>query len=141
MNVLEVSNRIQIPLEEIKFSYVKSSGPGGQNVNKTNTKAVLKWDFLKNASIEGPIRNRLMQRLKSHLNERGEITLMSDQFRTQGQNREVCLNKLKNLLLKASFVQKKRVKTTPSKNAKKKRLEAKKGHSLKKKSRQKPSLD
>lgn len=104
--ILEITPQIRIPFSEIEFSYARSSGPGGQNVNKVNSKAVLRWNLLRSPSLGAEIRECLLRKLRERLNYEGELLIMSDRFRDQKRNREDCLEKLRECLVLASFVQK-----------------------------------
>ncbi|MGK5089609.1 alternative ribosome rescue aminoacyl-tRNA hydrolase ArfB [Bdellovibrionota bacterium FG-2] len=130
--MLVITPFIQIPLTEFEFSFVRSSGPGGQNVNKVNSKAVLRWNLLSSPSLSLDIRARFMGKLANQLTRSGELLVSSDRFRDQGMNREDCLEKLKALLVAAAFIPKARKKSRPSFSSKRKAKEAKSLHSQKK---------
>lgn len=124
-------------LHEFVFTTSRSSGPGGQNVNKVNTKVTLKWDVLHSASITDEQRMLIREKLKSYFTKEGVLILMAQDKRSQLANKEAVLHKLDQLLKKA-FVRKKiRKATKPSKTAVKKRLESKKQHAEKKQWRKK----
>jgi len=122
-----------IPYSEYLFSYARSSGPGGQNVNKVNSKAILKWNLLKSESITDEQRERLLSKLKP--NNEGEVIVMSDRFRDQGRNKEDCIEKFYSMIKLALHEQKKRKKTKKSYSSKLKAIESKKRHSEKKRLR------
>lgn len=124
--VLKVSNQISIPRKEFEFSFVRSSGPGGQKVNKASTKAELRWNVDESPSISKKVKDRIKGLFKNKINEEGELILRSDRFRTQERNIADCLDKLKVILLKASTVPKKRVPTKPTKGSKERRILSKK---------------
>lgn len=119
-----------IPYSEFSFSFARSSGPGGQNVNKVNSKAVLKWNLNESQSITEDQRQQLQSKLK--LNEAGELIVVSDRFRDQGRNKEDCVQKFYELIKQALHVPKKRKKTKKTYSSKLKAKESKKRHSEKK---------
>ena len=125
-----MSRIVHIPESEFEFSYARSSGPGGQNVNKVNSKAVLKWDLHSSPSITEEERLRLLEKLK--LNESGQVVLMSDRFRDQKKNREDCIRKFGAMIEQALHVPKKRKKTRQSYSSRLKAKESKRRHSEKK---------
>ncbi len=125
-----MSRIVHIPESEFEFSYARSSGPGGQNVNKVNSKAVLKWDLHSSPSITEDERLRLLEKLK--LNESGQVVLMSDRFRDQKKNREDCIQKFGAMIEQALHVPKKRKKTRQSYSSRLKAKESKRRHSEKK---------
>jgi len=134
-----VNPRIQIPMSEFEFSFARSSGPGGQNVNKVNSKALLRWNIVESKSLPEDVLARFIEKFQSRLTGEGELVIQSDRFRDQLRNQEDCLEKLRSLLLEVAVPPKLRRKTKPSRSAKKKRVESKKKHSEKKMSRSKPS--
>lgn len=127
-----VSEKIQIAESELEFSYSRSSGPGGQNVNKVNSKAQLKW---KPDSLPWDIKNRFYQRYGQRLTSNGEILIVSDRHRDRLRNQEDCLEKLKAMLLEIEHPPKLRKKTKPTRSSQIKRGTAKRIQGLKKKLR------
>ena len=111
---LEITPFFRVPISEIEFSFVRSSGPGGQNVNKVNSKAMLRWNLLQSQNVGEVLRIRLIEKLQAKLTREGEIIISSDTHRDQGKNRDACLEKLKELLRAASVIPKARKKTKPS---------------------------
>jgi ribosome-associated protein len=136
--MLHVPPNLQIPLDELHFSYVRSSGPGGQNVNKVNTKAVLRWVVRDTTSIPDGVRHRFVERYSSRLTGDGELILSSQRFRDQGQNQRDCLDKLREMLSAVALPPKRRKKTKPTKSSIRRRVEGKRVHSQKKQSRRGP---
>ncbi len=122
------------PMDEIQFEAVRSRGPGGQNVNKTNSAAILRW-HLPSTQLSEYARERLMAKLGSQLSGEGDLIIRSDEHRDLEQNKKTCLEKLSAMIEKAMFVPKKRIKTKPGRSAVRKRLDSKKKHGDKKKGR------
>ncbi len=139
--MLIVNNRLQVPLRELQFTFVRSSGPGGQNVNKVNTKAVLRWPVADSPSIEEGVRRRFLERYRRRINRDGILTLTSQRFRDQGRNVADCLAKLRELLADVASPPKPRKRTKPGRAAVARRLKQKRLASEKKQSRRPPSRD
>lgn len=127
-----MDRKVSIADTEFDFTYVRSSGPGGQNVNKVNSKAVLRWNLHKSQSLSVEQKQVLAGKLAGKLNEDGDLVIMSDRFRDQGRNREDCIKKFRALISQATHVPKKRKKTKQSYSSKLKNKESKKRHSEKK---------
>jgi ribosome-associated protein len=132
---LRVNSQISIPRGEIRFSFVRSSGPGGQNVNKVASKAVMRWSPGKCAALTEEVRARLIAQNARRLNDRGELVLASQRFRDQGKNIEDCLDKLRALVAAAAVAPKKRKKTRLPKGAREARLRQKRATSERKQGR------
>jgi ribosome-associated protein len=136
--MLIVSPLIRIPDEELQFSYVRSSGPGGQNVNKVASKAVLRWNAAASLSLPHEIRGRFLSRFSSRLTTAGELIVTSQRYRDQHRNAEDCLEKLKEMLLSAARRPTVRRPSKPTRASQKRRLEAKRIQSRKKHRRKRP---
>lgn len=139
--MLYVNESIQIPLRELTFSFSRSSGPGGQNVNKVNTKATLRWAVASSPSLEVGVRERFMKAFHRRLTSEGEFVLHSQRFRDQGRNVADCLEKLRLMLLEVAAPPIVRKRKKPSKAKIQKRLDEKRRQSEKKQSRRKPPFD
>ena len=138
METLYISPTLSIPLSELRFKFHRSSGPGGQNVNKLNTAVELHFDFVHSAVLSDEQRQRIAEKLATRLNSAGVLSIQSERFRKQGRNRADCLSKLAALLAEVLKTQPKRTKTKPSRAAQARRLDSKRRHSEKKKSRRTP---
>jgi ribosome-associated protein len=132
---LRVNAQISIPRSEIRFTFVRSSGPGGQNVNKVASKAVLRWSPATSAVLTDLVRARLLSRAGRQLNDRGELVLSSQRFRDQGRNIEDCLVKLRELVAKAVEVPRKRKRTRVPKSTREARMKQKRATGEKKRLR------
>ena len=132
---LVINAQVKIDSQEFEFSFVRSSGPGGQNVNKVSSKAVLRWSVLESRSLNAEVKAILLGKLAPRLNSLGELIITSDEYRDQPRNREACVEKLKAQVAQALFVPKKRKKTKASFSTRKKNETSKKKHSEKKRLR------
>lgn len=118
-------------LNEISFSFARSSGSGGQNVNKVNTKALLSWPIAENENLDIRLIKRFEKKYQKFIYD-GVFKISSQRYRSQQMNKEDCLEKLKQMLVSASKEPRKRKKTKPSKSAIEKRIKNKKLNSVKK---------
>ena len=128
---------ISIPFHELNFSYARSRGPGGQNVNRTNSAAILRWNLFNTQAFNEDVKARLIEKLSSQLTSEGDLLIRSEIHRDQDQNRSECIRKLQALLQKALFVPKKRYATKPTRSSVRNRLEGKKRASEVKSNRKK----
>ena len=110
---------------ELIFSFSRSSGPGGQNVNKVSTKAELRFHILNSALLSQDEKALLSDKLAKRINRAGELVLVSQSERTQLKNKEVVIEKFYSLLRRALAPRKKRKPTRPSEATREKRLEDK----------------
>ncbi len=124
---------------ELVFSASRSSGPGGQNVNKVSTKMELRFHVVNSALLSEDEKKLLMEKLGSRINKEGELVMVSQSERTQLKNKETVIEKFYNLLTKALKPRKKRKPTRPTAAAREKRLEGKRMNAQKKEQRSKPS--
>lgn len=120
---------------EIDFSYARSSGPGGQNVNKTSTKAELRWKYLESAALSFEQKNLITLKAASQITKNNEILIQTDTFRDRLQNQSEGLEKLRELINRCLVVPKKRKKTKPTRGSIERRLSSKKRNSEKKQNR------
>jgi ribosome-associated protein len=139
--MLEVTSRVRIPLSELSFSFARSSGPGGQNVNKVNTKALLRWPVLASPSLPDDVRERLLARFARRITAQGDLLVSSQRYRDQGRNVGDCLSKLESMLAEVATPRTVRKPTRPSRSAVGRRLNAKKQQARKKKGRRPPDED
>jgi ribosome-associated protein len=128
-------NPIFINPIEFQWSFARSSGPGGQNVNKTNTCAVLDWNLRESQSLSDQQKQLALEKLQSLLTKAGNIQIRSQINRSQDLNQEDCIKKLYALLQKAISRPKKRISTKPTRSSVKRRLSNKTKHAEKKSQR------
>jgi ribosome-associated protein len=139
--MLVVNDRIRVPLEEFDWSFARSGGPGGQNVNKVESKAVLRWPVGASPSVPGDVKARFLQKFHTRITGGGELVLASQRYRDQERNKQDCLEKLTAMLLEAAAVPKARRPTKPSRASKRRRVEAKRRTSATKAARRKPGAE
>ncbi len=120
---------MNLPYYEIEITAMRSRGPGGQNVNKTNSAIQLRWNLRESTYFPPHLHERLLKKLAGKLTTLGEIIIRSETSRDQEQNKKDSYVKLNEMIQAALFVQKKRVKTKPTRGSKERRLQAKKGRS------------
>ena len=118
---------------------MRSSGPGGQNVNKVNTKVRLRWPVVESPSLPDPVKKRLLEKYHRRINSDGELLITSQRYRDQSRNVDDCLEKLRELLTDVGTTPKPRKKTKPSRASKERRLREKRVQSDRKRSRRKPA--
>ena len=135
--MIEVTSEISIPEEELSFTATLSGGPGGQNVNKVNTRVTLRFDVANSPCLSPELKALITSRLGSRISKNGVLRVVSQQTRSQAANREAALLRFIELLRSAVKQDKPRRKTGVSKRAKERRLEEKKQHGVLKRERSK----
>ena len=132
-------DRLQL-LKEISFKAIRSSGPGGQHVNKTASKAVISFTINTSEIFTPREKQRLLEKLKTRISQDGSLTITCSESRSQHRNKALAIARLFSLLEKSLRVAKSRKKSRPSRNAIEKRLVSKKKHALKKANRKPPPV-
>jgi len=138
MQISDISSRDFLP--ELTFTASRSSGAGGQNVNKVNTKVELRFDVTLSQILTDQEKALLLEKLSNKLTGEGELIIVSQTERTQLANKQLCIEKFYKTLASALKVKKKRRSTSPTRASKEKRLNLKKSQSDKKEMRKKPSV-
>jgi ribosome-associated protein len=113
-------------IDNVQFAYSRSSGPGGQNVNKVNTKVEARICFKNTAGLSIAESNRAREILASRINSNDELIVVCTEERSQANNRDRALNRLETLIIVAARIPKRRVKTKPSRSSVEKRIQGKK---------------
>lgn len=113
---------------EIKFTFIRAPGPGGQNVNKVATAVQLRFDVKHSPSLSEHVRTRLLMLAGKQLTRTGELVIKASRYRTQERNKQDALDRLRELLRRAAIVPKKRKKTKPTLTSVQRRLTQKKLH-------------
>lgn len=138
--MIKINSYIYIDENELKFSFIRASGPGGQNVNKVSTAVQLKFSVI-NSSLNEATKNKLLKIAGSKATKDGEIIIEAKRFRTQEKNKQDSIDRLVKLIAKAAEVKKKRKKTKPTKASSEKRIDSKKQKSKIKTQRKKVNKD
>ena len=139
--MLVISPNLVIDDAELQERFVRSSGPGGQNVNKVSTAVDLRFDIKNSSCLPEPLRERLLARSDRRLTADGVFVISAQRFRTQERNRDDARERLAGVIQAAMHVPKKRLATKPSKGAKERRLTGKRERSDIKRTRSKQAWD
>ncbi len=132
---------VEILLTELNFKGIRSSGPGGQHVNRTASKVEVAFDLESSRALSDIEKDRLRDKLSSKLSADGILTLQCGETRSQHRNKAIVIERLVSLLQENLKVAKKRKKTKPSKNAIERRLKSKKERAFKKSNRKPPRIE
>lgn len=124
--MIEITHQIHLDDEELHFDFIRSAGPGGQNVNKVATACQLRFDVRQSLSLMEPVKERLIKLAGSRMTDEGVLVLEAKRYRTQEQNRADALLRLTTLIEKATIEPKTRRATRPSLSAKAQRVDSKK---------------
>lgn len=127
-------------IKELKFKAVRSSGAGGQHVNKVSSKVELLFDLQNSTEFTEEEKELLIQKLKSKLTKENVLLLSCDESRSQHKNKEIVIKRFLKLIESSLIIPKKRKASKPSKSSVQKRLDKKKKHAYKKAFRRKPEL-
>ena len=136
MEPLRVNARLLLPPDELQMDFARSGGPGGQHVNRTESKVALRFDVAGSRALGDVRRARIVERLASRLTREGEIVIHASRFRERSRNIEDARERLAEMLREALVPVKPRRATRPTRASKERRLTAKKQHGEKKRRRQ-----
>jgi ribosome-associated protein len=123
--MITITPRIRLPEDELKIEYVRSSGPGGQNVNKVATAVQLRFDARHSPSLPEDVRRRLVKLAGRRMSSEGILVINAQKFRTQAQNRTDAIARLRDLIAHAAVPPKRRKATRPTKSSLERRLKGK----------------
>lgn len=135
---LAVNSRLRIPLDEFEFTFTRSSGPGGQNVNKVSSKALLRWPIRTSPSLPEAVRGRFLSKYGNRVTSDGDFLISSQRYRDQRKNIDDCLEKLRVMLAEAAAPPVHRKRTRPTRGSIERRLQTKRQKSARKQGRQRP---
>ena len=140
--MIRITDEISIDEREIEESFVRASGPGGQNVNKLSTAVQLRFDVRGSPSLPAAVRERLERLAGARLTNDGVLVITAQRHRTQARNRDDALERLIDLIRRAAVPPKLRRQTKPTKASRERRIEGKKRRAgVKKLRRARPALD
>lgn len=138
---IKIHEKLVIPFRELVFSASRSSGPGGQNVNKVNSRITLRWNVMTSTTLLDADRQQILSRIQSKLTRGGELIISSDEHRDQRRNREECISRFRKLVRSALRRERPRIATKPSRAKIAKRLDEKKHQGQKKQARKRAESD
>jgi ribosome-associated protein len=130
-----LSHSLKIPTAELQFKTSRSGGPGGQNVNKLETRVEVLFDVANSPNIQEHIRQRLLNNLASQLDSSGILHVVAQDTRSQWKNKQLAIERLTDIIKSALIVRKKRIATKPTHSAREVRLRTKKARSQTKRMR------
>ena len=136
--MIRITPSIAIEESEIQLEFVRSSGPGGQNVNKISSAVQLRFDLRNTTSLPEHVKQKILHITGAKITAEGILLISASKYRTQEQNRSDAISRFINIIKKSSIIPKKRQPTGPTHASKLKRLESKKHRSEIKKLRQGP---
>ena len=140
-SVVRITDTVSIPMSELQFRFARSSGPGGQHVNRSATQVELLFDVAGSPSLDEVQRQRALTKLKSRVDKEGVLHLVSQETRSQLRNREEVVERFQSLMRDALHVPKRRRPTRPTRAARERRLREKRRRSEAKRDRRPVSPD
>jgi ribosome-associated protein len=136
--VIVVNNHLAIPDSELQFTFARSGGPGGQNVNKVNSKALLRWNVVSSSSLPEDVRSRFLAKFRHRITQSGDLLVASQRYRDQPKNVADCCEKVAAMLREVLVPPKRRRATKPTKGSRLRRLQDKRQQGAKKEGRRQP---
>ena len=133
--MIHITTTLGVPRSEVEITFARSGGPGGQNVQKVSSKALLRWNPAASASLPEDVKARLLAQQRHRLTRDGDLLIMSQRTRDQAKNIIDCLEKLREIVRRALTRPKARRRTKPSRGSKERRLRAKRERSQRKAAR------
>ena len=139
--MLKINEKILIRRKELKYKSIKSSGSGGQNINKNSTAISLQFDISNSRSLSHDIKDKLLNRPNKYLTKSGKIIIKVNTYKSQNKNKSEGIARLTAYFINVLAHKKNRIKTSPKKSSIEKRLDDKRKNSFKKRLRKKPNFE
>ena len=139
--MIKINDNLSISSKEINFKMTKSSGPGGQNINKNSTAVILEFDILNSISLPNKIKQILFNTSHSYLTKTGRIIIKANNYKSQQRNKTEAVSRFITYFNNVLMTKKKRIDTKPTKSSIEKRLNKKRKNSIKKSLRKKPKYE
>ena len=139
--MIKINDNLSISSKEINFKMTKSSGPGGQNINKNSTAVILEFDILNSISLPNKIKQILFNTSHSYLSKTGRIIIKANNYKSQQRNKTEAVSRFITYFNNVLMTKKKRIDTKPTKSSIEKRLNKKRKNSIKKSLRKKPKYE
>ena len=136
--MLVITDHIRIPMSEFHWSFVRAGGPGGQNVNKVASKAVLRWNVSASPSLPADVKRRLFEQQANRITSTGDLVISSQRFRDQERNKQDVISRVNQMVRRASIAPKLRKITRRTRGSVERRLLEKRRRAERKSSRQRP---
>lgn len=130
-----ITDKISLALDELEENFIRSSGPGGQNVNKVSSAVQLRFNVRHSSNLPDRVKHKILASGDSRLTKNGVLVINAERHRTQELNRQDARERLKEIILQASHVPKRRIATKPTRNSQKRRVDTKTKRGLLKKGR------
>jgi ribosome-associated protein len=139
--MIVVNDRLSIPDAEVQFTFARSGGPGGQNVNKVNSKALLRWNVVSSPSLPPDLKTRFLEKFRHRLTQEGDLLVTSQRYRDQPKNVEDCCDKVAAMLREVLIPPKRRRATKPTYGSRVRRLQDKRQQGAKKEGRRQKGIE
>jgi ribosome-associated protein len=137
--MLPITEQVSIPDDELEWSFARAGGPGGQNVNKVSSKALLRWKLAGNTTLPAEAKARLQGQQRRRITTEGDLLITSQRYRDQERNKQDCVDRLREMVVSALEAPTPRRATRPTRGSRRRRLADKRHNSERKEQRRDPA--